>query len=191
MFSPEQKRFIFENSVKINDQSKYIQVMGYYDNYFKKAKTNSIKRKIEFIAILLIILYVVGVMWLVNFSSVNEAVFKMSAVFVGALLAYKLGSALLNYIDELPIIEKIQREECDLLCYTGDLVDLSKAVNCGTSAAICNYFMTVSGNKFQIDRRNYKILEPHKGKKIKIFYFAELLGRQMYITDGSVILIEE
>ena len=34
MFSPEQKKFIYENSVKVNDQSKYLQIMGYFDNYF-------------------------------------------------------------------------------------------------------------------------------------------------------------
>ena len=39
-------------------------------------------------------------------------------------------------------------------------------------------------------RKNYKILAEHKGKKIKIYYFAELLQRQMYITDASVILVE-
>ena len=63
-------------------------------------------------------------------------------------------------------------------------------LNYGTSSAWQNYFMTVSGNKFQIDRKNYKILSEHKGKKIYIYYFPELLQRQMLISDASVILVE-
>ena len=69
-------------------------------------------------------------------------------------------------------------------------IDVSKFINYGSSSALQNYFMTVSGNKFQIDRKNYKILSEHKGKEIKIYYFAELLQRQMYITDASIILVE-
>lgn len=190
MFSPEQKRYIYDNSIKINDQNKYIQIMAYYDEFFIKARKTSKKRFVEFIAMLLIVLYVVCVMWLTPFASAREAVFKISAVFVGALLVYKIGKAVLDYIDDFPVVEKIQRKECDLLCYEGDLNDVNKSLNYGTNSSVQNYFMTVSGNKFQIDRKNYKILAEHKGKKIKIYYFAELLQRQMYITDASVILVE-
>lgn len=191
MFSPEQKKFIYDNSVKVNDQDKYIKVMAYFDDYFKKTKARAVKQYIEFIIILLIIVYIACNMLLLTANSFNEIIFKASAIFVGSLLIYKLGSKFLKYIDHSPVIEKIQKKECDLLCYVGDLTDVSKTLNYGSSSAIQNYFMTVSGNKFQIDRKNYKILEEHKGKKIYLYYFAELLNRQMYITDSSVIFVEE
>lgn len=191
MFSPEQKRYIYENSIKINDQTKYVQIMTHYSDYFKKVKKNSIKRYIEFIAILLVILYVVCTLWFSTALSTRELIFRVSAIFVGVLLIYKLGKFVLDYIDDLPIVEKIKQKECDLLCYTGMLNDVSKSLNYGTSTALQNYFMTVEGNKLQIDRKNYKFLSEQVGKKIKIYYFAELLQRQMFVTDASVILVEE
>lgn len=191
MFSVEQKRYIYENSVKIKDQNKYIQIMALYSDYFKKAKRNSIKRYIEFIAILLIILYIVCIMWFTGLQSIREAMFKISAVFVGALLVYKFGKFFLDYIDDAPIVKEIEQNKCDLLCYTGVLNDISKSLNYGTSSSVNNYFMTVSGNKLQINRRSYRMLEDHKGKEISIYYFAELLQRQLYITDASIILVEQ
>lgn len=191
MFSPEQKKFIYDNSVKVNDQAKYIKVMTYFDDYFKKTKFRAVKQYVEFVIMLLIIVYIASNLLLLSSGSINEIIFKSSAILVGSLLIYKIGAKFLKYIDHSPVIEKIQRKECDLLCYEGDLTDVSKTLNYGTSSAIQNYFMTVSGNKFQIDRKNYKILEEHKGKKIYLYYFAELLNRQMYITDGVVIFVEE
>lgn len=190
MFTPEQKRFIYENSIKVNDNNKYIEIMKYYSNYFEQAKKTSIKRKIGFIFMLLVILYLVCQALLFNVAEVNIMIFRGAAIFVGTLVVFKLGMMLLNYIDDMPIIKKIKNRECDMLYYEGDLNDVTKSINYGTSSALQNYFMIVSGNKFQIDRKNYKILSEHKGKKIRIYYFAELLQRQMYITDASVILVE-
>lgn len=190
MFTPEQKRFIYENSVKVNDNSKYIEIMGYYSDYFDKAKKNSIKRKIGFIFMLLVILYIVCQSFLFQQLETNILIFRSAAIFVGTLVVLKLGLMLLNYIDDMPIIKKVKNKECDLLYYEGDLNDVTKSINYGTSSSLQNYFMIISGNKYQIDRKNYKILSEHKGKKIYIYYFAELLTRQMYITDASVILVE-
>ena len=190
MFTPEQKRYIYENSVKVNDNNKYIEIMGLYSNYFEKSKKNSIKRKIGFIFMLLIAAYILCITFLFHSLETSALVFRGAAIFVGVLVVFKIGMMFLNYIDDMPIIKKVKNKECDLLCYEGDLNDVTKALNYGTSSALQNYFMTVSGNKFQIDRKNYKILLAHKGKKIYIYYFAELLTRQMYITDASVIMVE-
>jgi hypothetical protein len=191
MFTPEQKRFVYENSVKVNDNKKYLEIMGHYQNYFERAKRTSIKRKIGFICILLVVAYIVCRIFLFQPLATSVLVFRGATIFVGALIVFKIGMMLLNYIDDMPIIKKIQNKECDLLCYTGDLNDVSKSINYSTSSDLQNYFMIVSGNKFQIDRKNYKIFLQHKGKKIYIYYFPELLTRQLLITDASVILIEQ
>jgi len=191
MFTPGQKRYIYENSVKVNDNNKYIEIMGLYSGYFEKAQRISIKRKIGFVFMLLVVLYIVCQSFLFQSLETNSLVFRSAAIFVGALVVLKFGLMLLNYIDDMPIIKKVKNKECDLLCYEGDLNDITKSINYGTSSALQNYFMTVSGNKFQIDRKNYKLLLEHKGKKIYIYYFAELLQRQMYITDASVIMVEK
>jgi len=134
MFSPEQKKYIFDNSVKVDEQSKYIQIMALYETFFEKAKKNSIKRYIEFIVSLLIVLYIVCVIWLSTADSTRVIAIKVSAIFVGTLLAYKIGKSILDYIDDLPIVKKIQQKECDLLCYTGDLNDVTKFINCSASS---------------------------------------------------------
>ena len=139
---------------------------------------------------LLIVVYFVSKTFLFNSLETSMIIYRSAAIFVGTLIVFKLGMMMLKYVDDAPIIDKIKNRECDLLCYEGDLNDVSKTINYGTSSALQNYFMTVSGNKFQIDRKNYKILLPNKGKKIYIYYFAELLTRQFYITDACVILVE-
>lgn len=191
MFSPEQKEYIFENSVKIEDQAQYVHIMSLYEEYFKKAKFNSIMRPIGLIIVLLFIAYSIGCTWLVPFVSFWDSAFKISAMLVGVLVLYRIGKFVLDYIDDLPIIAMIKNKECDLLCYTGDLNDVTgKVFNLGTSTDFKNYYAIISGNKFQINKKSYKMLAKHKGKKIKIYYFAELLNRQLYITEGSVILVE-
>lgn len=191
MFTPEQKKFVYENSVKVTDNKKYIEIMALYSECFEKAKRISIKRKIGLIFILLIAVYIACKTFLFQTLDTSILVFRGAAIFVVALLVLKFGMGLLNYIDDMPVINKIKNKECDLLYYVGDLNDVSKSINYGTSSNLQNYFMTVSGVKYQIDRKNYKILSEHKGKKIYIYYFPELLTRQMYITDASIILIEQ
>ena len=192
MFTPEQKQYVYENSIKVNDNNKYIEIMGLYSEYFKKAKVTSIKRKAGFIFLLLVIVYLVCQAFLFQPLELRILIFRGSAIMVGALIIYKLGMMLLNYIDDLPIIKKIQNKECDLLYYEGDLNDVTNFINYkSTSSSLKNYFMTVSGNKFEIDRATYKILLPSKGKKIRIYYFAELLRRQLLISDASIIMVLE
>ena len=191
MFTVEQKRYIYENSVKVNNNDDYIKIMGFFSDCFSKAKRTSIKRKIGLIFILLIILYLVCNKFLFQNLATNILIFRAAAIFVGTLVAFKLGMMFLNYIDDMLIVKKIKNKECDLLCFEGDLNDVCKSINYGTNTDLQNYYMIISGNKLQIDRKNYKILSNHIGKKIYIYYFAELLQRQLFITDASVILVKE
>lgn len=191
-FTPEQKQYLIENSVKIKDNNKYIEIMSYYSNYFKKTKINSIKMYIEFIFILLVILFLVCRSVIPACQSTTEVIFKGLLIIIGTILVYMAGKFVLDYIDNLPVVKRIQNKELDLVCFTGDLNDVSKFINYGaSSSALQNYFMTVSGTKYQIDRNTYKILEKHKGKVVKIYFFPELLQRQVLISDATIILIEE
>jgi len=115
MFTPEQKRFVYENSVKVNDNNKYIEIMGYYSDYFSKAKVTSIKRKIIFIFLLLAIVYMVARYFLNQSLEGMQLLFRAAAIFVGALIVLKLGYVFLNYIDDLKIVKRIQNKECDML----------------------------------------------------------------------------
>ena len=101
MFTAEQKRWIYENSIKVNDENKYIEIMGHYSEYFAKAKSASIKRKIGFITILLVAVLMLCQVFLSTALEVKMLVFRSSAIFVGILIAFKLGMMLLNYIDDI------------------------------------------------------------------------------------------
>jgi len=91
MFTPEQKRYIYEKSVKVNDNNKYIEIMGLYSSYFEKAQRISIKRKIGFVFMLLVVLYIVCQSFLFQSLETNSLVFRSAAIFVGALVVLKFG----------------------------------------------------------------------------------------------------
>ena len=125
MFTAEQKRWIYENSIKVNDENKYIEIMGHYSEYFAKAKAASIKRKIGFITILLVVVFMLCQVFLSTALEVKMLVFRSSAIFVGVLVVFKLGMMLLNYIDDMPVIKRVLNKECDMLYYEGDLISLN------------------------------------------------------------------
>lgn len=192
MFTAEQKRYVYENSVKVNDNNKYIEIMGYYSEYFSKAKIATIKRKVGFIIILLFAVYLACQHFIFHPLEIRTLIFRGAAIFVVSLVVLKLGTIITNYIDDMPTIKRIKNKECDMLYFEGDLNDVRKFINYkSASSAIYDYFMVVSGNKFDISKELYKTLLPNKGKKIRIYYFAELLTRQMYISDASVVMIED
>ena len=97
-----------------------------------------------FIFMLLIILYIVCQSFLFNVAETNIVIFRSAAIFVGTLIVLKLGMMLLNYIDDMPIIKKIKNKECDMLCFEGDLNDVTKSINYGTNSALQNYFIAIS-----------------------------------------------